>query len=101
MMSISELLERPSRLGRHESDEVDAQVRLQQVRLLYSQLPTSTGGTMVGALLLAAMQANQPTIALVGAISHITTASSSAQPSASIETFALRCRLRRNLLTAF
>jgi signal transduction histidine kinase/CheY-like chemotaxis protein len=53
MMSISELLERPSRLGRHESDEVDAQVRLQQVRLLYSQLPTSTGGTMVGALLLA------------------------------------------------
>ena len=48
MMSISELLERPSRLGRHESDEIDAQVRLQQVRLLYSQLPTSTGGTMVG-----------------------------------------------------
>ena len=53
MMSISELLERPSRLGRHETDEIDAQVRLQQVRLLYSQLPTSTGGTMVGALLLA------------------------------------------------
>ena len=53
MMSLSELLERPSRLGRHETDEIDAQVRLQQVRLLYSQLPTSTGGTMVGALLLA------------------------------------------------
>ena len=52
-MSLSELLERPSRLGRHETDEIDAQVRLQQVRLLYSQLPTSTGGTMVGALLLA------------------------------------------------
>jgi signal transduction histidine kinase len=55
MMSISEMLERPSRLGRHESDEIDAQVRLQQVRLLYSQLPTSTGGTIVGALLLAAV----------------------------------------------
>ena len=53
MMSISELLERPSRLGRHESDEIDSKVRLQQVRLLYSQLPTSTGGTMVGAVLLA------------------------------------------------
>jgi signal transduction histidine kinase len=67
MMSISELLERPSRLGRHESDEVDAQVRLQQVRLLYSQLPTSTGGTMVGALLLAVvMWEIAPTNAIVG-----------------------------------
>jgi signal transduction histidine kinase len=67
MMSITELLERPSRLGRHESDEIDAQVRLQQVRLLYSQLPTSTGGTMVGALLLAAvMWGIAPANAIVG-----------------------------------
>jgi signal transduction histidine kinase/CheY-like chemotaxis protein len=67
MMSISELLERPSRLGRHESDEVDAQVRLQQVRLLYSQLPTSTGGTMVGALLLAVVMWDiAPSNAIVG-----------------------------------
>ena len=58
MMSISELLERPSRLGRHEADEIDAQVRLQQVRLLYSQLPTSTGGTMVGAVLLAVVMSD-------------------------------------------
>jgi signal transduction histidine kinase len=67
MMSITELLERPSRLGRHESDAIDAQVRLQQVRLLYSQLPTSTGGTMVGALLLAAvMWGIAPANAIVG-----------------------------------
>ncbi|HTO47544.1 MAG TPA: ATP-binding protein [Burkholderiales bacterium] len=67
MMSISELLERPSRLGRHEADEIDAQVRLQQVRLLYSQLPTSTGGTMVGALLLAAVMWDiAPTNAITG-----------------------------------
>jgi signal transduction histidine kinase/CheY-like chemotaxis protein len=67
MMSISELLERPSRLGRHETDEIDAQVRLQQVRLLYSQLPTSTGGTMVGALLLAVVMWDiAPTNAIAG-----------------------------------
>jgi len=67
MLSIGELLERPSRLGRHESDEIDAQVRLQQVRLLYSQLPTSTGGTMVGALLLAVvMWGVAPPNAIVG-----------------------------------
>src|SRR4249920_1205975 len=67
MMSITELLERPSRLGRHESDEIDAQVRLQQVRLLYSQLPTSTGGTMVAALLLSAVMWDiAPTNAIAG-----------------------------------
>jgi len=58
MLSLAELLERPSGLGRSESDEIEAQVRLQQVRLLYSQLPISTGGTMVAALLLAAVMWN-------------------------------------------
>jgi signal transduction histidine kinase len=55
MLNLPELFERPSGLGRSESDEIDAQVRLRQVRLLYGQLPTSTGGTMVGVLLLAAV----------------------------------------------
>jgi two-component system, sensor histidine kinase len=53
MLNLPELFERPSGLGRSETDEIDAQVRLRQVRLLYGQLPTSTGGTMVGVLLLA------------------------------------------------
>lgn len=58
MVSLHELLERPSGLGRSELNEVDAQVRLRQVRLLYGQLPTSTGGTMVGVLLLAVVMWN-------------------------------------------
>ncbi len=67
MLSLVELLERPTRLGRHESDEIDVQVRLQQVRLLYSQLPTSTGGTMIAALLLSVvMWGVAPTNAIVG-----------------------------------
>ena len=67
MLSLAELVDRPSRLGRHETDAIDAQVRLQQVRLLYSQLPTSTGSTMVGALLLAVVMWDiAPTNTIVG-----------------------------------
>jgi signal transduction histidine kinase len=52
LLSLAELLERPSGLEGSESGEIEAQVRLQQVRLLYSQLPISTSGSMMAALML-------------------------------------------------
>lgn len=58
LTELLELLEQPSGFRRSASDEIDAQVRLWQVRLLYGQLPTSTGGTMIGVLLLAVVMWN-------------------------------------------
>jgi len=58
MMTLPELLERPVGPGRSAPSEIDAQVRLRQVQLLYGQLPTSIGGTMVAGLLLAIVMWN-------------------------------------------
>ena len=53
MLSLPELLERSTSLGRIESDAIDGEVRLRLVRLLYRQLPVLSGGTLVAAVLLA------------------------------------------------
>ena len=53
MLSLPELLERSTSLGRIESDAIDGEVRLRLVRLLYRQLPALSGGTLVAAVLLA------------------------------------------------
>jgi signal transduction histidine kinase/CheY-like chemotaxis protein len=53
MLSLPELLERSTSLGRIESDAIEGEVRLRLVRLLYRQLPVLSGGTLVAAVLLA------------------------------------------------
>jgi signal transduction histidine kinase/CheY-like chemotaxis protein len=53
MLSLPELLERSTGLGRIESDAIEGEVHLRLVRLLYRQLPVLSGGTLVAAVLLA------------------------------------------------